>query len=139
VEVGVLLCTVITSALYGSTRSTWRSGQFKTRKEPRYGLRGRLGGPQGRPGRVWKREKVFLAPGFEPRTVDPVARSKSKIYLSKDNASVASGNFNFVKRPFILSYGLRCRVRVSVCACVRACVRVRARASARVCVCVCWL
>jgi len=26
--------------------------------------------------------------------------------------TVASGDFNFAKRPFILSYGLRCKVRV---------------------------
>ena len=36
----------------------------------RYPLYGRLGGSQGRSGRVWK---ISLPPGFDPRTVQPVA------------------------------------------------------------------
>ena len=36
----------------------------------RYPLYGRLGGPQGRSGRVWK---ILSVPGFDPRTVQPVA------------------------------------------------------------------
>ena len=35
-----------------------------------YPLYRRLGGPQGRSGRVWK---VFPPPGLDPRTVQPVA------------------------------------------------------------------
>jgi hypothetical protein len=36
----------------------------------RYTLYRRLGGPQGRSGRV---RKISLPPGFDPRTVQPVA------------------------------------------------------------------
>ena len=36
----------------------------------RYPLYMRLGGPQGRSGRVWK---ISLPAGFDPRTVQPVA------------------------------------------------------------------
>ena len=36
----------------------------------RYPLYRRLGRPQGRYGRVWK---ISLPPGFDPRTVQPVA------------------------------------------------------------------
>jgi len=36
----------------------------------RYPLYWRLGGPQGRPGRV---QKILPQPGFDPRTVQPVA------------------------------------------------------------------
>ena len=36
----------------------------------RYPLYRRMGGPQGRSGRVWK---ISPPPGFDPRTVQPVA------------------------------------------------------------------
>ena len=36
----------------------------------RYALYGRLGGPQGRSGPVWK---ISPTPGFDPPTVQPVA------------------------------------------------------------------
>jgi hypothetical protein len=36
----------------------------------RHSLYGRLGGPQGRSGRVWKISPLL---GFDPRTVQPVA------------------------------------------------------------------
>jgi hypothetical protein len=36
----------------------------------RYPLYSRLGGPQGRSGRLWK---ISPPPGFDPRTVQPVA------------------------------------------------------------------
>jgi hypothetical protein len=35
-------------------------------------LNRRLGGPQSRSGRFWRREDRFPLPGFEPRTVQPV-------------------------------------------------------------------
>ena len=37
----------------------------------RYALYRRLGGPQGRSGRVWKISPT--PPGFDPRTIQPVA------------------------------------------------------------------
>ena len=39
-------------------------------KDARYPLYRRLGGPQGRSGRL---RKILLSPGFDPRTVQPVA------------------------------------------------------------------
>ena len=44
--------------------------RFTPWKESRYPLYRRLGGPQGRYGRV---RKISLPPGFDPRTVQPVA------------------------------------------------------------------
>jgi len=59
----------------------------------RYPLRGRLGGSYGRYGRVWK---ISPPPGFDPRTVQPVAsrytdyatRSKELQYFALMGASV---------------------------------------------------
>ena len=56
----------LTSALDGGGWSTPRNGRFNPGKETRYPLHRRLGGPQGRFGRVRKME-------FDPRTVQPVA------------------------------------------------------------------
>ena len=49
--------------------STPRPGRFSPGKETRYPLYRRLGGPQGRSGRV---RKISPPPGFDPRTVQPV-------------------------------------------------------------------
>ena len=46
---------------------------FYPRKHPRHPLYRRLSGPQSRFGRVWKSENLLPTPGFEPRTVQPVA------------------------------------------------------------------
>ena len=46
------------------------SRQFTPGKETRYKLYGRLGGPQGRSGRV---RKISPPPEFDPRTEQPVA------------------------------------------------------------------
>jgi hypothetical protein len=45
-------------------------GRFTPGKETRYPLYRRLGGPQGRSGRL---PKISPPPGFDPRTVQPVA------------------------------------------------------------------
>ena len=45
-------------------------GRFTSGKETRYPFSKRLGGTQGRSGRVWK---IFLPPGVDSRTVQPVA------------------------------------------------------------------
>jgi len=51
--------------------STPRSGRFTSEKETRYPLYKRLGGPEDRSsGRV---RKISPPPGFDPRTVQPVA------------------------------------------------------------------
>jgi hypothetical protein len=49
---------------------TVRAGRFTPGKETRYPLYRRLGGPQGRTGRV---RKISPRPGFDPRTVQPVS------------------------------------------------------------------
>ena len=49
----------------------------------RYSLYGRLGGPHGRSGRV---RKISLPPGFDPRTVQPVA-SRSTDYAIQSKRS----------------------------------------------------
>jgi hypothetical protein len=50
--------------------ATPRPGRFTPGKETRYQLYRRLGGLQGRSGRV---RKISPPPGFDPRTVQPVA------------------------------------------------------------------
>jgi hypothetical protein len=47
-----------------------RPDRFTPGKETRYSLYRRLGGSQGRSGRV---RKISPPPGFDPRTVQPVA------------------------------------------------------------------
>jgi hypothetical protein len=60
----------LTSALDKSGWSTTRSGRFTLGKENRYPLYRRLGGRQSQSGRV---RKISPPPGFDPRTVQPVA------------------------------------------------------------------
>jgi hypothetical protein len=60
----------LTSALDGDEWSTPRPGRFTPGKETRHPLYRRLGGPQGWSGRVLK---ISPPPGFDPRTVQPVA------------------------------------------------------------------
>ena len=50
--------------------STPRPGRFTPGKETRHPLYRRLGGPQGRSGRV---RNISPPPEFDPRTVQPVA------------------------------------------------------------------
>ena len=47
-----------------------RPGRFTSDQETRYPLHRRLGGPEGRSGRV---RKISPTPGFDLRTVQPVA------------------------------------------------------------------
>jgi hypothetical protein len=59
------------SLVLGTRRGEWsaqRLGRFTPRKT-RYSLYRRLGGPQGRSGRV---RKISPLLGFDPRTVQPV-------------------------------------------------------------------
>jgi hypothetical protein len=62
----------LTSALYCGGLSTPRPGRFTPMKETRCPFYSRLCGPQVRPGRV---RKFSPPPGFESRTVQPVAHS----------------------------------------------------------------
>jgi hypothetical protein len=60
----------LTLALDEGGWSTPRAGRFTPGKETRYPFYRRLGGPQGRFGRL---RKISPPLGFDPRTVQPVA------------------------------------------------------------------
>jgi hypothetical protein len=60
----------LTTALDGGGWSTPRPSRFILGKETRYPLYRSLGGPQGRSRRV---RKSLPSPGFDPRTVQPLA------------------------------------------------------------------
>ena len=59
----------LTSVLDAGSWSTPLPGRFNPSKETRYPLYRRLGGPQGRSGRVGN---ISPPPGFDPRTVQRV-------------------------------------------------------------------
>jgi hypothetical protein len=67
---GIALTLSLTLALDESGWSTPRPGRFSPGKNTRYPLYRRLGGPQGRSGRV---RKISPPPVLDPRTVQPVA------------------------------------------------------------------
>jgi len=54
----------------GGEGSASRPGRSLPPGKTRYPLYRRLGGPQGRSGQVWK---ISPSPGFDPRTVQPLA------------------------------------------------------------------
>jgi len=60
----------LTSTLEGGEGSTLRPGRNLPPGKTWYPLHRRLGGPQGRSGPVGK---ISPPPGFDPRTVQPVA------------------------------------------------------------------
>ena len=60
----------MTTALEGGEESASRSGRFLPSGKNRYQLHRRLGGPQGRSRRVGE---ISPPPGFDPRTVQPLA------------------------------------------------------------------
>jgi hypothetical protein len=60
----------MTTALEVDEGSASRPGRFVPPGKTRYPLYRRLGGPQGRSGQV---REISLTPGFDPRTVQPVA------------------------------------------------------------------
>ena len=60
----------MTTALEGGESSASRPGRSLPPGKTRYPLYRRLGGPQGRSGQV---RKISSPPGFDPRTVQPVA------------------------------------------------------------------
>jgi hypothetical protein len=67
---GIALLCFKTSALEEGDGSASRPGRFLPPGKTRYPLYRRLGGPQGRSGQV---RKISPPPGFDPRTVHPVA------------------------------------------------------------------
>jgi hypothetical protein len=70
VGVEVYLYSSMTTALEGGEGSASRPGRSLLPEKTRYPLYRRLGGPQGRFGHV---RKIWPSPGFDPRTVQPVA------------------------------------------------------------------
>jgi len=60
-------------------------------------------------------EKLCKDINSKYKTLD---RKLQNLTLAQKETHVASGDFNFAKRPFILSYALRCKVRAHVCVCV---------------------
>jgi hypothetical protein len=77
----------LTSVLDEGGWSTPRPGRFTPGKETRYTLYRRLGGPHGRSGRL---RKIPPPPGFDPRTVQPLAsryidRAIAALHPAKQN------------------------------------------------------
>ena len=58
----------------------------------------RLGGPQGRSGQVWK---ISPPPGFDPRTVQPVA-SRYTDYITRPQNFLAKHKIPKVRQPLYL-------------------------------------
>ena len=69
----------MTTALEGAEGFMSRPGRSLPPGKTRYPLYRRLGGPQGRAGQV---QKISSPPGFDPRTVQPVA-SRYTDYVSR--------------------------------------------------------
>ena len=69
----------MTTALERGEGSASRPGRSLPPGNTRYPLYRRLGGPQGRSGPV---RKISLPPGFDPRTVQPVA-SRYTVYATR--------------------------------------------------------
>jgi hypothetical protein len=61
----------MTTALEGGKRSASRPGRSLPPGKTRYSLYRRLAGPQSRSGEV---RKISPPPGFDPRTIQPIAR-----------------------------------------------------------------
>jgi len=81
--VEVQLYSFLTTALEGGEGSASRPGRSLPPGKTRYPLYRRLGGPQGRSGQV---RKISPPPGFDPRTVQPVA-SRYTDYAGRPNLS----------------------------------------------------
>ena len=68
----VLLNSFMTTALEGGEESASRPGRSLSPGNTRYPLYRRVGGPQSRSGQL---RKISSPPGFDPRTVQPLAQS----------------------------------------------------------------
>jgi hypothetical protein len=79
----VQLYSFMTTALEGGERSAARPGRSLPTGMTRYPLYRRLGGPQGRSGQV---RKDSTPQGFDPRTVQPVAR-RYTVYATRHKMS----------------------------------------------------
>ena len=74
-EVGVLLHLVWIPITRWGGGGWWRPppNRFTPRKNTRYPVCSKLGGPQGRYGRACRRQSLLPPLGFEPRTVQTIA------------------------------------------------------------------
>ena len=80
----------MTTALEEGEWSASRPGRFLPPGKTRYPLYRRLGGPQGRSGQV---RKTSPPPGFDPRTVQPVA-SRYTDYAMRPTQNLCTYVFN---------------------------------------------
>ena len=72
-ETELQLCHLLTSALGGDGLSKPRPGRFTPERIPgTHGIEALIG-LQNRSGWIWRSENLLPTPGFEPRTVQPVA------------------------------------------------------------------
>ena len=91
------------SALDGGGWSTPRPGRFTPGKQRRYPLHRRLGRPQGRSRRI---RKLSPPPGFDPRTVQPVASRNTDWAIAAHTCNLMTSNLIVItKGPyFVFSY-----------------------------------
>ena len=80
----------MTTALEGGKGSASRPGRSLPPGNTRYPLYRRLGEPQGRSGQV---RKISPPPGFDPRTVQPVA-SRYTYYATRDTLTNSTNSNN---------------------------------------------
>jgi len=78
----------MTKALEGSEGSALGPGRSLPPGKTRYLLYRSLGGPQGRSGQV---RKISLPPGFDPRTVHPVASRYTDYAIRPTKETVVFG------------------------------------------------
>jgi len=71
-----------------------RPGRFTPVTEIRYPLYRRLGGPQGRSGRVWK---ISPLPEFDPQTFQPVASRYTDWAIPAPNNNNNNNNTAYVE------------------------------------------
>jgi hypothetical protein len=84
---GIALLYFVTSALEGGEGSASRPGRILPPGKTRYSLYRRLGGPQGWSGYV---RKISPPPGFDSRTVHPVAQSLYRLSYPAHNGGIYS-------------------------------------------------
>ena len=90
----------MTTALEGGEGLASRPGRYLPPGKTRYPLYRRLGGPQGRSGQV---RKTSPPPGFDPRTVQPVA-SRYTDYATRPTDCRVKGKGKFVSAHAMKAY-----------------------------------
>ena len=88
----------MTTAREGGEGSASRPGRSLPQGKTRYPLYRRLGGPQGRSGQV---RKISPPPGFDPRTVQPVA-SRYTDWATRPTTGMAHFEIIFPLTPLYL-------------------------------------